>query len=120
MNDFEFVVDLLSKTGAVGNCIMDLEITKRNFNALKGKDDSHVQRQLNTSLRRYHNEIDELHRIVSANPPSPKEPINHNLRNELEYITDRIPAYVASCELKCDVRKHAINVLLANKAKSWC
>lgn len=116
MNDFEFVVDLLSKTGAVGNCIIDLEITKRNFNALKGKDDSHVQRQLNTSLRRYHNEIDELHRIVSANPPSPKEPINHNLRNELEYITDRIPAYVALRELKGEVKERAIEYLVSKSS----
>lgn len=114
MNDFEFVVDLLSKTGAVGNCIIDLEITKRNFNALKGNNDVRIQKQLNISLQRYHNEIDELHRIVGVNLPSPNEPIPHNPRNELQYITDRIPAYVALRELKGDLRAYAIEHLLAN------
>ena len=114
MNDFEFVVDLLSKTGAVGNCLIDLEITKRNFNALKSKDDLCVQKQLNISLQRYHNEIDELHRIVGINPPPSNEPIPHNPRNELQYITDRIPAYVTLRELKGDLRAYAIEHLLSN------
>ena len=113
MNDFEFVVDLLSKTGAVGNCLIDLEITKRNFIALKGKNDVRIQKQLNISLQRYHDEIDELHRMVSVNPPPPGEPILHNPRNELQYITDRIPTYVALRELKGEVRERAIECLLS-------
>ena len=112
MNDFELVVDLLSKTGAVGNCIIDLEITKRNFIALKGNNDVRIQKQLNISLQRYHDEIDELHRIVGVNMPSPNEPIPHNPRNELQYITDRIPAYVTLRELKGDLRAYAIDCLL--------
>lgn len=113
MNDFEFVFDLLSKTGSVGNCIIDLEITKRNFIALKGNNDVRIQKQLNISLQRYHDEIDELHRIVGVNLPSPNEPIPHNPRNELQYITDRIPAYVALRELKGEVRERAIDCLLS-------
>lgn len=113
MNDFEFVFDLLSKTGTVGNCIVDLEITKRNFNALKGNNDVRIQRQFNISLQRYHNEIDELHKIVGVKPPSPNEPMPHTPpRNELQYITDRIPAYVALRELKGDLRAYAIDCLL--------
>ena len=119
MNDFEFVVDLLGKTGAVGNCLIDLEITKRNFIALKGKNDVRIQKQLNISLQRYHNEIDELHRMLGINPPSPNEPINHNPRNELEYITDRIPAYVALRELKGEVRDNALQRLLP-RSKNTC
>ena len=114
MNDFEFVVDLLSKTGAVGNCIIDLEITKRNFNALKGNNDVRIQKQLNIS---FHNEIDELHRIVGVNLPSPNEPIPHNPRNELQYITDRIPTYVALRELKGDVKSAALQWLLPRLEK---
>lgn len=117
MNDFEFVFDLLSKTGAVGNCIIDLEITKRNFIALKGNNDVRIQKQLNISLQRYHNEIDELHRMVGVNPPSPNEPINHNTRNELQYITDRIPTYVALRELKGDVKSSALQWLLPRLEK---
>ena len=117
MNDFEFIFDLLSKTGAVGNCIIDLEITKRNFIALKGNNDVRIQKQLNISLQRYHNEIDELHRIVGVNPPSPNEPINHNPRNELQYITDRIPTYVALRELKGDVKSSALRWLLPRLEK---
>ena len=116
MNDFEFVFDLLSKTGAVSNCIIDLEITKRNFIALKGNNDVRIQKQLNISLQRYHNEIDELHRMLGINPPPSNESITHNPRNELEYITDRIPAYVALRELKGEVRERAISVLLKNKS----
>jgi len=116
MNDFEFVVDLLSKTGAVGNCLIDLEITKRNFIALKGKNDVRIQKQLNISLQRYHNEIDELHRMLGINPPPSNEPINHNPRNELEYITDRIPAYVALRELKGEVKERAIEYLVSKSS----
>lgn len=116
MNDFEFVFGLLEKTGTLGNCSVDIEITKRNINALKGKIDSHVQIQLNISLQRYHDEIDELHRILGINPPLPNEPINHNPRKELNYITDRIPAYIALRELKGEVRERAIKHLLS---KSW-
>lgn len=116
MNDFEFVFDLLEKTGTLGNCSVDIEITKRNINALKGKIDSHMQIQLNISLQRYHDEIDELHRILGINPPLPNEPINHNPRKELNYITDRIPAYIALRELKGEVRERAIKHLLS---KSW-
>ena len=116
MNDFEFVFDLLEKTGTLGNCSVDIEITKRNINALKGKIDSHVQIQLNISLQRYQDEIDELHRILGINPPLPNEPINHNPRKELNYITDRIPAYIALRELKGEVRERAIKHLLS---KSW-
>ena len=117
MNDFEFVVDLLGKTGAVGNCLIDLEITKRNFIALKGKNDVRIQKQLNISLQRYHNEIDELHRMLDINPPPSNEPINHNPRNELGYITDRIPAYVALRELKGDVKSSALQWLLPRLEK---
>ena len=117
MNDFEFVVDLLSKTGTVGNCIIDLEITKRNFIALKGNNDVRIQKQLNISLQRYHDEIDELHRMVGVNPPPPGEPIPHNPRNELQYITDRIPAYVALRELKGDVKSTALQWLLPRLEK---
>ena len=113
MNDFEFVFDLLSKTGTVGNCIVDLERTKRNFSALNGNNDVRIQKQLNISLQRYHNEIDELHRMVGVNPPTPGEPIPHNPRNELQYITDRIPAYVTLRELKGDLRARAIDCLLS-------
>lgn len=116
MDDFEFVFDLLNKTGAIGNCSVDLEIAKRNYNALKGNDDLRVQIQLNISLQRYHDEIDELHRILGINPPLPNEPINHNPRKELNYITDRIPAYIALRELKGEVRERAIKHLLS---KSW-
>lgn len=116
MNDFEFVFDLLEKTGTLGNCSVDIEIAKRNINALKGKIDSHVQIQLNISLQRYHNEIDELHRMLGINPPLPNEPINHDPRKELDYITDRIPAYIALRELKGEVRERAIKHLLS---KSW-
>lgn len=112
MNDFEFVFDLLNKTGAIGNCSVDLEIAKRNYNALKGNDDLRVQIQLNISLQRYHNEIDELHKMLGINPPSPNEPVSHNPRNELQYITDRIPAYMALRELKGEVRERAIKHLL--------
>ena len=117
MNDFEFIFDLLSKTGAVGNCIIDLEITKRNFIALKGNNDVRIQKQLNISLQRYHNEIYELHRMVGVNPPSPNEPIPHNPRNELQYITDRIPTYVALRELKGDVKSTALQWLLPRLEK---
>ena len=117
MNDFEFVFDLLSKTGSVGNCIIDLEITKRNFIALKGNNDVRIQKQLNISLQRYRNEIDELHRMVGVNPSSPNKPINHNPRNELQYITDRIPAYVALRELKGDVKSTALQWLLPRLEK---
>ena len=116
MNDFEFVFDLLEKTGTLGNCAVDIEIAKRNINALKGKIDSHVQIQLNISLQRYHDEIDELHRILGINPPLLNEPINHDPRKELDYITDRIPAYIALRELKGEVRERAIKHLLS---KSW-
>ena len=116
MNDFEFVFDLLEKTGTLGNCAVDIEIAKRNINALKGKIDSHVQIQLNISLQRYHDEIDELHRILGINPPLSNEPINHDPRKELDYITDRIPAYIALRELKGEVRERAIKHLLS---KSW-
>ena len=112
MDDFEFVFDLLNKTGAIGNCSVDLEIAKRNYNALKGNDDLRVQIQLNISLQRYHKEIDELHKMLGINPPSPNEPVNHNPRKELQYITDRIPAYVALRELKGEVRERAIKHLL--------
>lgn len=112
MNDFEFVFDLLEKTGTLGNCSVDIEITKRNINALKGKIDSHVQIQLNISLQRYHNEIDELHRMLGINPPLPNEPINHDPRKELDYITDRIPAYIALRELKGETRDQAMKYLL--------
>lgn len=112
MDDFEFVFDLLDKTGTLGNCAVDIEITKRNINALKGKIDSRVQIQLNISLQRYHNEIDELHKILGINPPLPNEPVSHNPRNELQYITDRIPAYMALRELKGEVRDQAIKHLL--------
>lgn len=112
MDDFEFVFDLLDKTGTLGNCAVDIEITKRNINALKGKIDSHVQIQLNISLQRYHKEIDELHKMLGINPPSPNEPVNHNPRKELQYITDRIPAYMALRELKGEVRERAIKHLL--------
>ena len=116
MDDFGFVFDLLEKTGTIGNCAVDIEITKRNINALKGKIDSHVQIQLNISLQRYHKEIDELHKMLGINPPSPNEPVNHNPRNELQYITDRIPAYIALRELKGEFRERAIKHLLS---KSW-
>ena len=116
MNDFEFVFDLLEKIGTLGNCAVDIEIAKRNINALKGKVDSHVQIQLNISLQRYHDEIDELHRILGINPPLPNEPINRDPRKELDYITDRIPAYIALRELKGEVRERAIKHLLS---KSW-
>ena len=112
MDDFEFVFDLLNKTGAIGNCSVDLEIAKRNYNALKGNDDLRVQRQFNISLQRYHNEIDELHKMLGINPPSPNELVSHNPRNELQYITDRIPAYMALRELKGEVRERAIKHLL--------
>lgn len=112
MDDFEFVFDLLNKTGAIGNCSVDLEIAKRNYNALKGNDDLRVQIQLNISLQRYHKEIDELHKMLGINPPSPNEPVSHNPRNELRYITDRIPAYMALRELKGEVRERAIKHLL--------
>ncbi len=112
MDDFEFVFDLLNKTGAIGNCSVDLEIAKRNYNALKGNDDLRVQIQLNISLQRYHKEIDELHKMLGINPPSPNEPVSHNPRNELQYITDRIPAYMALRELKGEVRERAIKHLL--------
>ena len=112
MDDFEFVFDLLNKTGAIGNCSVDLEIAKRNYNALKGNDDLRVQIQLNISLQRYHKEIDELHKMLGINPPSPNEPVSHNPRNELQYITDRIPAYIALRELKGEVRERAIKHLL--------
>lgn len=112
MDDFEFVFDLLDKTGTLGNCAADIEITKRNINALKGKIDSHVQIQLNISLQRYHNEIDELHKMLGINPPSPNEPVSHNPRNELQYITDRIPAYMVLRELKGEVRERAMKYLL--------
>lgn len=112
MDDFEFVFDLLNKTGAIGNCSVDLEIAKRNYNALKGNDDLRVQIQLNISLQRYHNEIDELHKMLGINPASPNEPVNHNPRKELQYITDRIPAYMALRELKGEVRERAIKHLL--------
>lgn len=112
MDDFEFVFDLLNKTGAIGNCSVDLEIAKRNYNALKGNDDLRVQIQLNISLQRYHKEIDELHKMLGINPPSPNEPVNHNPRKELQYITDRIPAYMALRELKGEVRERAIKHLL--------
>jgi len=113
MDDFGFVFDLLEKTGTIGNCAVDIEITKRNINALKGKIDSHVQIQLNISLQRYHKEIDELHKMLGINPLSPNEPVNHNPRKELQYITDRIPAYVALRELKGEVRERAIKHLLS-------
>lgn len=113
MDDFEFVFDLLNKTGAIGNCSVDLEIAKRNYNALKSNDDLRVQRQFNISLQRYHNEIDELHKMLGINPPSPNEPVSHNPRNELQYITDRIPAYMALRELKGEVRGRAIKHLLS-------
>ena len=116
MDDFGFVFDLLEKTGTIGNCAVDIEITKRNINALKGKIDSHVQIQLNISLQRYHKEIDELHKMLGINPLSPNEPVNHNPRKELQYITDRIPAYMALRELKGEVRERAIKHLLS---KSW-
>ena len=112
MDDFEFVFDLLNKTGAIGNCSVDLEIAKRNYNALKGNDDLRVQIQLNISLQRYHNEIDELHKMLGINPPSPNEPVNHNPRKELQYITDRIPAYMVLRELKGEVRERAMKYLL--------
>lgn len=112
MDDFEFVFDLLNKTGAIGNCSVDLEIAKRNYNALKGNDDLRVQIQLNISLQRYHKEIDELHKMLGINPPSPNEPVNRNPRKELQYITDRIPAYMALRELKGEVRDQAIKHLL--------
>lgn len=112
MDDFEFVFDLLNKTGAIGNCSVDLEIAKRNYNALKGNDDLRVQIQLNISLQRYHKEIDELHKMLGINPPSPNEPVNHNPRKELQYITDRIPAYIALRELKGEVRDQALKHLL--------
>jgi len=112
MDDFEFVFDLLNKTGAIGNCSVDLEIAKRNYNALKGNDDLRVQRQFNISLQRYHNEIDELHKMLGINPPSPNEPVSHNPRNELRYITDRIPAYMALRELKGEIRDQAMKYLL--------
>lgn len=112
MDDFEFVFDLLNKTGAIGNCSVDLEIAKRNYNALKGNDDLHVQIQLNISLQRYHKEIDELHKMLGINPPSPNEPVNHNPRKELQYITDRIPAYMVLRELKGEVRDQAMKYLL--------
>ena len=112
MDDFEFVFDLLNKTGAIGNCSVDLEIAKRNYNALKGNDDLRVQIQLNISLQRYHKEIDELHKMLGINPPSPNEPVNHNPRKELQYITDRIPAYMALRELKGEVRDRALKHLL--------
>ena len=112
MDDFGFVFDLLEKTGTIGNCAVDIEITKRNINALKGKIDSHVQIQLNISLQRYHKEIDELHKMLGINPPSPNEPVSHNPRKELQYITDRIPAYMALRELKGEVRDQAIKHLL--------
>ena len=113
MDDFEFVFDLLNKTGAIGNCSVDLEIAKRNYNALKSNDDLHVQIQLNISLQRYHKEIDELHKMLGINPPSPNAPVSHNPRNELQYITDRIPAYIALRELKGEVRECAIKHLLS-------
>ena len=81
-------------------------------NALKGNDDLRVQRQFNISLQRYHNEIDELHKMLGINPPSPNEPVSHNPRNELQYITDRIPAYMVLRELKGEVREKAIKHLL--------
>ena len=112
MDDFEFVFDLLNKTGAIGNCSVDLEIAKRNYNALKGNDDLRVQIQLNISLQRYHKEIDELHKMLGINPPSPNEPVNHNPRKELQYITDRIPAYMVLRELKGEVRERAMKYLL--------
>ena len=112
MDDFEFVFDLLNKTGAIGNCSVDLEIAKRNYNALKGNDDLRVQIQLNISLQRYHKEIDELHKMLGINPPSPNEPVNHNPRKELQYITDRIPAYMVLRELKGEVRERAIKHLV--------
>ena len=112
MDDFEFVFDLLNKTDAIGNCSVDLEIAKRNYNALKSNDDLRVQRQFNISLQRYHNEIDELHEKLGINPPSPNEPVSHNPRNELQYITDRIPAYLALRELKGEIRNRAIKHLL--------
>ena len=112
MDDFEFVFDLLNKTGAIGNCSVDLEIAKRNYNALKSNDDLRVQIQLNISLQRYHKEVDELHKMLGINPPSPNEPVNHNPRKELQYITDRIPAYMALRELKGEVRERAIKHLL--------
>ena len=112
MDDFEFVFDLLNKTGAIGNCSVDLEIAKRNYNALKGNDDLRVQRQFNISLQRYYNEIDELHKMLGINPPSSNEPVSHNPRNELQYITDRIPVYMALRELKGEVRDQAIKHLL--------
>ena len=113
MNDFEFVFDLLNRTGKIGNFAVDLEIAKSNFSVLKGNDDLCVQRQLKISLQRYHNEIDELHKMVGIDPPSPNKPIKHNSRNELQYITDRIPTYVALRELKGEVRERAIECLLS-------
>jgi len=112
VNDFEFVFDLLNRTGKIGNFAVDLEIAKSNFSVLKGNDDLCVQRQLKISLQRYHNEIDELHKMVGIDPPSPNEPVSHNPRNELRYITDRIPAYMALRELKGEVREKAIKHLL--------
>lgn len=51
-------------------------------------------------------------------PPSPNEPMPHTPpRNELQYITDRIPAYVALRELKGDVKSTALQWLLARLEK---
>ena len=112
MNDFEFVIDLLSKTGVASNCIADLKLTIRNINALMSNDVLRMQKQLDASFKKYHDEIDELHRIAGVLPASSNKPIKHNPRKELQYITDRIPAYVALRELKGETRDQAMKYLL--------
>ena len=66
MDNFEFFVYLVRKTGTAGYCIADLKLTIRNLNALMSKDDLRVQKQLDASFKKYHDEIDELHRIASC------------------------------------------------------
>ncbi len=114
MLTFDILQNFLKEAKSTYDCWQDIELYNENYRALNEKNANQIIIQLQKSINRYGQSIQELSGLTNVSIVKYESLNIVHAFNSLLYITQNIPTYVAYEQLKEQNLERILKLLLGN------